>query len=118
MMEQMTLSELKTGMHVVLRNGDEMVVMKGAQNEDGIVNLPNTTSDRGSWCDLSTYRNNMTNLTMSSLDIVRVYDIHIYYDAVFKNIKNNHEYDDMIIYEEEAITRAEAERRLGVRIID
>lgn len=129
MMEQMTINDLKTGMHVVLRNGDEMIVMKGAKKgEEGLIDLSNGIADdgtfKGTWCDLSFYNDNMTHFhyddddSMSKYDIVKVYDIAIYDDAVFTKIKDNHDYDDTIIYVEEVMTKAEAEKKFGIRIVD
>ena len=125
MMEQMTLKDLKTGMHVVLRNGDELIVMKGVgdNNDNGLVDLHGATSDNGTWIDLSFYNENMTHPSyrggsMSEFDIVKVYNIDIYQNAMFTDVKDNHIYDSQIIYAEETITRAEAEQKLGMRIVD
>ena len=120
----MVLSELKTGMHVVLRNGTEMIVMKGTKDEDGLVDLHGATLDNGTWCDLSLYDEDMThqsffeNDSMSQFDIIRVYDIPIGDSAMLVDIKDNHDYDDKIIYIEKTITRTEAEKKLGVKIVD
>ena len=123
MMEQMTLNELKTGMHVVTRDGDEYIVLKdtcyGDKCEDdyykdiimGILPLHIYTG-------LSNYREDMTNkYDLEGLDIVAVYscDVNI---CAFESIKDNPQAFTQIYAEEKPITRAEAEKLLGRKIVD
>ena len=124
MMEQMTLDELKTGMHVITRDGTEFVVLKNTccgdkDNDtyytDVIVEIPTIGH---TFTGLSNYREDMTNqMGMKKLDIVAVYscDSIIY---VFESIKDKPQAFTQIYAEEEPITRAEAEKLLGRKIID
>jgi hypothetical protein len=121
MMEQMTLSELKTGMHVVTREGDEYIVLKntcyGDKCEDDyykdiIMGIPTHI-----FTGLSNYRDDMTNKYNEKLDIVAVYscDVHT---CAFESIKDKPRAFTQIYAEEKPITRAEAEKLLGRKIID
>lgn len=123
MMEQMTKDDLKTGMHVVTRDGDEYIVLKntccGDKDNDNyysdvIIGLPTVHTFTG----LSNYRADMTNkMKLENLDIVAVYscDSIIY---VFESIKDKPQAFTQIYTEEEPITRAEAEKLLGRKIVD
>ena len=99
MMEQMTLSEIKRGMKVTLRDGSKCVVSNcrwDANNVSSLVDVNN-----GTWEGLEAYNENMTNQYENSLDIVEVTDR-----------------DGNIIFAEETMTRAEAEAKFGIRIVD
>ena len=117
MMEQMTLSELKTGMHVVLRNGNEGVVFRGGNFEDTIVML-----EDGRHSLLRDHNEDMSSAFFRDCDIVKVYDVEpnlTRYMFKFVNGKENEDDDIKLIYaEEEPITRAEAEKLLGRKIVD
>ena len=95
MMEQMTLGELKRGMKVTLRNGSKCVV-SNCKWDNSLVDVNN-----GTWEGLESYNENMTNIFKKTLDIVEVTD-------------NN----GNIIFAEETMTRAEAEEKFGIRIVD
>jgi hypothetical protein len=124
MMEQMTLNELKTGMHVVTRDGGEYIVLKdtccGDKGNDDyyadvIIGIPTVGH---TFTGLSNYRTDMTNkMKLTNLDIVAVYscDSIIY---VFESIKDKPQAFTQIYAEEEPITRAEAEKLLGRKIVD
>ena len=124
MMEQMTLKELKTGMHVLTRDGEEYVVLKntccGDKFEDNyytdvIIEIP--TSGH-TFTGLSNYREDMTNRNgINKLDIVAVYscDSIIY---VFESVRTKSEAFTQIFEEEKPITRVEAEKLLGRRIVN
>ena len=124
MMEQMTLNDLKTGMHVVTRDGSEFVVLKDTccgykcENdyyENVIVEIPTIVH---TFTGLSNYREDMTqNDNCKGLDIVAVYNCdNIIY--VFESIKDKPQAFTQIYAEEKPITREEAEEILGVKIID
>ena len=124
MMEQMTLSELKTGMHVVLRNGEEGIVFRDTTCVDLIVMLNGMHSElNNEWYDdgFKYFKHTM----FSELDIVKVYDIDIIHCRLMLKSVNNKENDEENLYainliyaEEEPITRAEAEKLLGRKIVD
>lgn len=123
MMEQMTLKELKTGMHVVLRDGGEYTVLKdtclgGAlsdYNNDIIKEIPSNGND---FTSLSNYNRDMTsNWGFKDIDIVAVYNCNNVND-IFKSIKDADTSFVQIFAEEDTITRKEAEQRLGVKIVD
>ena len=94
MMEQMTLNELKVGMHVKLRDESVCVVSMA----DGLILIDVTD---GTHEYFHCYNDNMTSKTTPDLDIVEVVD---------RNGK--------IIFAEETMTKAEAEIKFGIRIID
>ena len=119
MMEQMTLSDLKTGMHVVLRNGDEGIIFRDTTCGDLIVMLNGMHSEFNEWYD------GFKHTMFSELDIVKVYDVDtIHCGLMLKSVngKENDEEDydviNLIYAEEEPITRAEAEKLLGRKIVD
>ena len=120
MMEQMTLSELKTGMHVVLRNSEEGIVFRDTTCGDLIVMLNGMHSKFNEW-----YDDGFKNTMFSELDIVKVYDIDTIHCGLMLKSVNNKENDEENLYflnliyaEEEPITRAEAEKLLGRKIVD
>ena len=95
MMEQMTLSELKRGMKATLRDGSKYVV-SDCRWVSSLVDVNN-----GTWEGLESYNENMTNMYDTSFDIIEVTDR-----------------DGNIIFAEETMTKAEAEAKFGIRIID
>ena len=95
MMEQMTLKELERGMHVTLRDGSKCVV-SNCKWDNSLVDV-----NDGTWEELESYNENMTNIFEKTLDIVEVIDR-----------------DGNIIFAEETMTRAEAEAKFGIRIVD
>ena len=117
MMEQMTLDELKTGMHVVLRSGNEGVVLKGGDFEDTIVML-----DSGRHSLLKDHNEDMSSTYnfCKECDIVKVYDVNPNFTKYMFECVDEKKYDyvNLIYAEEEPITRAEAEKLLGRKIVD
>ena len=95
MMEQMTIDELHKGMHVTLRDGSKCVISTIKVNRY-VVDI-----EDGSWESFDSYHANMTNKDFSSLDIIEVFD-------------NN----GVQIFAEETMTKAEAEAKFGIRIVD
>jgi hypothetical protein len=119
MMEQMTINDLKTGMHVVLRNDEEGIVFRDTTCGDLIVMLNGMHSEFNKWYD------GMAHTMFSELDIVKVYDIDTIHCGLMLKSVNNTENDkdslsvvELIYAEEEPITRAEAEKLLGRKIVD
>ena len=119
MMEQMTKSELKTGMHVILRSGEEGIIFRDTTCGDLIVMLDGMHSEIDKWY------NGFKHTMFSELDIVKVYDIDTLHCGLMLKSVNNKENDEdkidiinLIYVEEEPITRAEAEKLLGRKIID
>lgn len=117
MMEQMTINDLKTGMHVVLRSGNEGVVLRGGNFEDTIVML-----DGGRHSLLSNHNEDMSSVYhfCEGCDIVKVYDVNPTLTRYMFECVDGIENDDikLIYVEEEPITRVEAEKLLGRKIID
>ena len=93
MMEQMTIKELEVGMHVKLRDGSMCVVCK-------LDNFMLIDVNDGTYEYSYRYNDNMTSKTTRELDIVEITD------------------NGKIIFTEEVMTKAEAEEKFGVRIID
>ena len=118
MMEQMTINELKTGMHVVLRNGHEGVVLRGGNFEDMVVILNDGTHSL-----LSNHNEDMSSIYewCEGCDIVKVYDVNPNCTKYMFECVDGKEDDDtikLIYVEEEPILRKEAEKLLGRKIID
>lgn len=119
----MKKSELKTGMIVTLRNGNEYVFMKdfivdddytmGSCNEGIIVN-----GHKPSWSKMNHYDHNLKAITISdrSLDIMKVeIPNHPY---AFTNIPYNRKYRKLVWERKEVkqMTVAEIEAILGYKI--
>ena len=122
MMEQMTKSALKTGMHVVIRSGIEFVVLRDTlfKDKDIMVSVSEDANGGGNWIGLNTYNENLTaiNRELDDFDIVRVYHPAYEYTTLEYKLDNCPKcYSDMI-FAEEVMTRAEAEEKFGIRIVD
>lgn len=124
MMEQMTLDELKTGMHVIYRDGGEYLVLKdtclGDRDDDDyvkdvIVKIPK--SEHG-FTSLKNYNKDFTSANgFRNIDIVAVYNCdNVVY--VLDSVKDKPEAFTQIFEEEKPLTRKEAEKLLGRRIVD
>ena len=116
MMEQMTLSELKTGMHVVLRSGDEGIVFKDGNFDDTIVMI-----GMGLHSKLSDHKETMRSTYdwIPECDIVKVYDVDANHTRYMLECVDNKNYEGVtLIYAEETMTREEAETKFGIRIVD
>ena len=116
MMEQMTLKELKTGMHVVLRNGREGIVFRGGNFEDTIAMI-----DTGLHSKLSDHTENMRSTYdwIPECDIIKVYDVNPNYTRHMFDCVNDKDYEGVtLIFAEETMTKAEAEQKFGIRIVD
>ena len=121
MMEQMTKDELKTGMHVVTKEGMEFVVMKDTLfvHRDILV-TPHEDENSGNWLPLDSYNDNLTfgDKEFSCFDIVRVYQPRYEFTTLeYKLDCSDVDLSDMI-FAEEVMTKAEAEEKFGIRIVD
>lgn len=122
MMEQMTLNDLKTGMHVVTRDGMEWVVLRDTmfRNKDILVAV-HEENTCGNWLSLNEYGQNMRTINrgFEDLDIVKVYQpVYEYTTIEYKfDIGPDDGLADMI-FAEETMTKAEAEEKFGIRIVD
>lgn len=122
MMEQMTINDLKTGMHVVTRDGSEWIVLRDTMFRDKDILVGVHEDDKcGNWLSLKGYNQNMTTTDreFEDFDIIRVYQP--VYECTTLEYKfdccPDDDFADMI-FAEDIITKAEAEQRLGVRIVD
>ncbi len=121
MMEQLTKSDLKTGMHVVIRNGMEFVVLRDTLfNDKDIMVSVTEDANSGNWIGFNSYDENLTaiNRELDDFDIVRVYQPKYEFTAVeYKLDCSDTDLSDMI-FAEDVMTRAEAEEKFGIRIVD
>jgi len=122
MMEQLTKSDLRTGMHVVTREGVEFVVLKDTLFADGdILVAPHEEDDNhGNWLSLDKYNDNLTfgDAEFNYFDIVRVYQPKYEFTTLeYKLDCSDVDLSD-IIFAEEVMTKAEAEEKFGIRIVD
>ena len=118
MMEQMTLNDLKTGMHVVTRDGMEMIVLRDTTFNKDIFVAVHEDECGGSWREFEDYNNNLTNKKHRDSDIVRVYAP--IYEYTTLDYKFDDKYDGIanMVFAEETMTKAEAEQKFGIRIVD
>ena len=122
MMEQMTLNDLKTGMHVVTRDGSEWVVLRDTMFRDKDILVAVHEDDKcGSWLSLKGYNQNMTAIAreFDNFDIIRIYQP--VYECTTLEYKLDCCPDDNladIIFAEDIYSKAEAEQKFGIRIID
>lgn len=118
----MKLSDLKTGMHVILRDGDEYIVLKDTclySNYDYDTyekNIIKTLNSR-TYTSLNNYNEDFTSAISNWLDIVEVYTCNCV-TAILESVKN--EPDSFIrIFEEKPtkkMTLEEIEKELGYKI--
>ena len=118
MMEQMTLNDLKTGMHVVTRDGIEYMVLKDTTYNKDILVAVHEDEDRGSWRELDDYNNNMTHKRNRDSDIIKVYAPRYEYTTLDYKFDCLYEGYADILFAEEIMTKAEAEEKFGIRIVD
>ena len=121
MMEQLTKSDLKTGMHVVIRSGMEFVVLRDTLFKDKDI-MVSVIEDEfsGNWIGLNTYDENLTaiNRELDDFDVVRVYQPKYEFTTIeYKLDTSNADLSDMV-FAEEVMTKAEAEEKFGIRIVD
>lgn len=118
----MKLSDLKTGMHVILRDGDEYIVLKDTclystydydTYEKNIIKRLNSKA----YTSLDNYNEDFTSTRFKDLDIVEVYSCNCV-TAILESVKN--EPDSFIrIFEErptKKMTLEEIEKELGYKI--
>lgn len=120
MMEQMTINDLKTGMHVVTRDGTERMVLKDTMFRDkDILIAVHEDTNSGAWISLNRYRANLTHEKDSAFDIIKVYQ------PVYEYTTLEYKFDSCpcaelssMLFAEETMTKAEAEEKFGIRIVD
>jgi hypothetical protein len=118
MMEQMTLNDLKTGMHVVTRDGIEYMVLKDTTYNKDILVAVHEDEYSGCWRELDDYNNNMTNKDHHDDDIIKVYAPIYEYTTLEYKFDCLHEELANMFFAEETMTKAEAEAKFGIRIVD
>ena len=118
MMEQMTLNDLKTGMHVVTRDGIEWMVLKDTTFNKDLLIAVHEDEHRNSWSELKDYNDNMTHKIKRDDDIVRVYAPIYEYTTLEYKFDCCHEGLADMLFAEETMTKAEAEAKFGIRIVD
>lgn len=122
MMEQMTKSDLKTGMHVVTKNGAEWVVLKDTlfKGKDVMISVTEDEDNNGNWIGLDSYNENLTvtDKEFNQLDIVRIYQPRYEFTALEYKLDCCSEDWSDTIFAEETMTKAEAEEKFGIRIVD
>ena len=116
----MKLSDLKTGMHVILRDGDEYIVFKDtcfsfctndAYLKDIIKGL-----NGGTYTSLNNYDEDFTNIDgIKDLDIVEVYRCD-FTSSIFESVKDEPDAFTLIFAERPIMTRKEAEEKFGIKI--
>lgn len=122
----MKLSDLKTGMHVILRDGDEYIVLKdtclcnclcNAYDYDTYEKNIIKTLNSKTYTSLDNYNEDFTSTRFKGLDIVEVYTCDCI-TAILESVKN--EPDSFIrIFEErptKKMTLEEIEKELGYKI--
>ncbi len=121
MMEQMTKGDLKTGMHVVTKNGVEWVVLRDTMFHDkDILIVVHEEDGCEGWLPLKSYNNNMTIIDrgFADFDIVRVYQPKYEFTTLEYKLDCHDEDLSDKIFAEETMTKAEAENKFGIRIVD
>lgn len=121
MMEQMTLNDLKTGMHVVIRSGMEFVILRDTlfKDKDIMVSVVEDVNGGGNWIGLNSYNDNLTaiNRELDDFDIIKVYQPKYEFTALeYKLDCSDTDLAD-IIFAEEVMTKTEAEEKFGIRIV-
>lgn len=121
MMEQMTLNDLKTGMHVVTRDGSEWVVLRDTIFSDKDILVAVDEDDAyGNWLSLNGYNNNMTLIDreFDNFDIIRIYQPKYEHTTLDYKLDCCPEDYANMIFAEETMTKTEAEQKFGIRIVD
>lgn len=118
MMEQMTLNDLKTGMHVVTRDGVEYVVLKDTSFNKDMIIAVHEDEFRNCWGELQSYNENMTHKNQRDKDIVKVYAPIYEYTTLAYKFDCCYEGMADMLFAEEIMTKAEAEQKFGIRIVD
>lgn len=124
-MKQMKKSELKNGMHVITKNGDEFIVIDNVVADKQIVDR--NTSDVilvkidncGGWLALDRYDENLNSDGDDNDDdfkIVAIYKPLYYYDILLSVYDDYHGKNFVQIYGKKKMTKAEIEQALGYEI--
>lgn len=117
----MKLSDLKTGMHVILRDGDEYIVLKDTclclfDHDTYGKNIIKKLND-GLYTSLNNYNEDFTNADeFKTLDIVEVYTCN-YVSVILKSVKDTPDSFTRIFLEKpKKMTLEEIEKVLGYRV--
>ena len=121
----MKLSDLKTGMHVILRGGDEYIVLKDTCLIDSFCINDNAYHKNiikrlngGSYTSLNNYNEDFTNANeLTELDIVEVYTCDCD-SAILKSVKDEPDSFARIFVGRPIMTREEVEEKFGIKIVD
>lgn len=110
----MTLDDLKTGMIVTTRNGNEYLIIRS--NDLSIVNTGIGGFAYNGYTDFHTYRDNMTCKLSRDFDVVKVEQFNSAFCLI--NFKNHPDKRKLIWKEQNAVklTVAEIEARLGYKV--
>ncbi|HBI38206.1 MAG TPA: hypothetical protein DDY71_11225 [Spirochaetia bacterium] len=100
----MNKSDLRTGMKVLLRNGDEYMVLcnfasdyRDYKLKDGIVFLSDSVN---CWNDARSYDNCLENETDKSLDIMKVFSpVHPYSVSSYFGVENTGSHEYTLVWE-------------------
>lgn len=114
----MNKSDLKTGMMVVTRNGDEFMVILSVEYANTGTNEPrNVMVSENGWMPLYEYSDDLVLGIMSELDIVAVYSPKMTASLWKKNIKNECYWECIWKRDEPPVemTLAEIEKKLGIK---
>jgi hypothetical protein len=122
MMEQIIINDLKTGMHVVTRDGSEWVVLRDTMFRDKDILVAVHEDDKcGNLLGLNGYNQNMTTTDreFDDFDIVKVYQ-PVYECTTLEYKLDTCPDDDLVnmLFAEETMTKAEVEEKFGIRIVD
>ena len=122
----MVLSELKTGMRVILRDGSETIVLKDICYDDQYNNMRHSNIlldiNDGSFASLRDYNNDMAeNGDENELDIMQVYTINNSYN-ILKKLSDLEDWNYTLLYNREMetpihkLTKSQIEQELGYKI--
>lgn len=120
----MKLNELKTGMHVILRDGSEYIVLKDTCLYSNYSNYDYDTYEKNiiktlnsrTYTSLNNYNEDFTSAISNWLDIVEVYTCN-YVTAILESVKNEPDSFTRIFEERtKKMTLEEIEKELGYKI--
>ena len=100
----MNKSDLRTGMKVLLRNGDEYMVLCNYASDYGNYKLKDNiiflSKNINTWNDASNYDNCLENSTDKSLDIMKVFSpVHPYSVSSYFGVENTGSHKYILVWE-------------------
>lgn len=120
----MKLSDLKTGMHVIVREGDEYIVLKDTCLFDSYSFYGTYAKNilkalhGGAFTSLDNYNEDFTTINgIKNIDIVEVYTCN-YPSAIFESVKDAPDVFTLIFAEQPIMTIKEAEEKFGIKILN